>query len=211
MNFKPTPAQVLVMWTLAFTGQTPKISELVPKLPPQRRKELATHGIVSLEKRGRATHVIITEKGLEWVEANLDASCSRSPAAAPVLQKVLVLLQNHLFRQCISLADFLSPATIAANDSGRPDTIELAERIRSAYLGLSGGESNVRVRLADLARHLTDVKYEELTRELISMQKNGQYGVVLWPLDDPRDIGPDDRAAAVNLGGVERHILYMEA
>jgi hypothetical protein len=210
MNFTPSPAQVLVLWTLAFTGQTPMISKLVPKLAPQRRKELAAHGLVSLEKRGRATHVIITEKGRGWVEANLEASCSKSPAAASVLETVLTLLQEHMIRYGFTLAEFISPEEGVSPDSDRPGKPDLADRIRLAYLELSQGESNVRVRLADLVRLLDDLAPGDVTDELISMQKSGRYGVVLWPLDDPRDIGPEDRALAVKLGGVERHILYME-
>ena len=145
------------------------------------------------------------------MEANLDAKCSRSPAAAPVLEKVLALFQDHLSRHGLSLAEFLSPATEVFLDSQRPGTAGLADRIRLAYLGLTGGESNVRVRLADLVRCFDDLAPEDVTNELISMQKKDRYGVVLWSLDDPRDIGPEDRAVAVNLGGVERHILYMEA
>jgi hypothetical protein len=211
MEFKPTPAQVLVLWTLAFTGQTPMISKLVPRLTPKSRRELTDAGLVRLEKRGRATHVIITDTGLDWVEANLNASCSRSAAAAPVLEKVLAMLKDHLTRHGFELAEFITPAAGVSLDSGRSEKPDLADRIHSAYLALSQGESNVRVRLADLAEYLDDLTNDELTGELVSMQKKGLYGVVLWPLDDPRDIGPEDRAVAVNLGGVERHILYMEA
>ena len=87
---------------------------------------------------------------------------------------------------------------------------DLSERVRRAYLEASGGSSNVRVRLADLYRALSDVPKPEFDAELIRMQSRGQFGLVLWSLDDPFDIHPEDEAAAVSVAGIRRHIVYME-
>jgi len=38
-----------------------------------------------------------------------------------------------------------------------------------------------------------------------------QRTVVLYPLDDPQEIGPADRAAALeNSAGLPRHVMYIE-
>jgi DNA-binding MarR family transcriptional regulator len=88
---------------------------------------------------------------------------------------------------------------------------DLAGRIRSAYLNASGGSGNVRVRLSQLHQLLADIPKKDLDAQLVRMQTQGQYGLVLWSLDDPFDIRPEDEAAAVSVAGIRRHIVYMEA
>ena len=96
-----------------------------------------------------------------------------------------------------------------AVDPGLSD--DLAARIKAAYTAVTGGRSNVRVRLSVLHDYLEDIPLDLLKTKLIDLQREGRFKMVLWSLDDPRDIGPEDERAAVEIAGIRRHIVYMEA
>ena len=67
----------------------------------------------------------------------------------------------------------------------------------------------MRVRIADLRGSLSDVNHDELSAVLRRMQLSDDCNLVLYPYDDPREIRPEDSAAAVEIAGQENHILYM--
>ena len=117
-------------------------------------------------------------------------------------------LKLHLEQNRTSLADFIcaSPAEVGAGlEDGQP----ISDRIRSAYAKLGKGETNVRVRLADLRSTLGDIPAEELNAAMLEMERDGS--IVLYPLDDPQEIRPEDEKAALpNSAGFQRHILYMQ-
>ena len=214
MNFTPSPRQILLLWNLMFTGREPMISRLEPPLNPAQRRELEKAGLIELEQRGRARHVVLTDKAWVWAAEHLDAEIMASKFAVGALAGLLKMLDRHLKRHRIALGAFAAEGEIDGiepePESGTAgETLE--ERIRSAYLNVSGGGFNVRIRLAQLKSNLADVPADSLAEALIRMQKTGRHGLVLWPLDDPRDIFPEDEAAAVNVAGVRRHIVYMES
>ena len=108
----------------------------------------------------------------------------------------------------LTLAEFMAPAFEADPVPGAAP--QLPEKIREAYLDASGGRTGVRVRLAEIFRRLPGVSREVLAEEMAAMQREGRFGLVLWPLDDPREISPADQRAAVHVAGVPRHIVYLE-
>jgi hypothetical protein len=61
--------------------------------------------------------------------------------------------------------------------------------------------SDLRSQLADVPRHDVDRALKELERTKAA---------VLNKLDDPREIRPDDEAAAIEIpGGLKRHVFYL--
>jgi len=212
MNFQPSPKQVLVLWNLLFTGEEPMISKLQPALTPKERRPLEAAGLIEIERRGRANHVRLTEKGWAWAAGHLEAEISQSKFAVKALQGLLGRLKTYLERQNLSLAEFLSPEDESMEvTAARPLLPDPPARIRSAYLQASGGRSNVRVRLKDLRPLLPDLPRPLLDRELLRLQRENPGRLVLWSLDDPQEITAEDQAAAVDLAGIKRHIIYMEA
>ncbi|MDY6851057.1 MAG: hypothetical protein SV487_03135 [Thermodesulfobacteriota bacterium] len=210
MIFKPSPKQVLALWNMLFTGQEPAISKIQPGLNPGERRQLQEAGLIEIEKRGRANHIILTEKAWAWAASNLKADISSSKFAGIALRGLLSRLQRHLDQKTFTLAGLLAVDDEPVLPDREPEPDGLAEQIRAAYLRASGGGSNVRVRLKDLRRYLPGVPKPGLDAELIRLQQEGIFGLVLWSLDDPLDIGPEDEAGAVEIGGVKRHIVYME-
>ena len=81
--------------------------------------------------------------------------------------------------------------------------------MKRAYLDASGGRWDVRVRMADMRKKLVDIPPKSLDAILRKMQLDQK--LVLYPLDEPSEISPEDDAAAVAAGGRKNHILYMTA
>jgi superfamily II DNA or RNA helicase len=79
--------------------------------------------------------------------------------------------------------------------------------VRAAGVDIAGGTSR-RVRIADVRARLPDVAREDLDRTLLHMQKRDE--LVLYRIDDPTDIRPQDEAGKLIVAGNPRHIFYLE-
>jgi hypothetical protein len=188
----------------------------------------------------RCNHVALTDKGWQWAETHLDQDVSRSPAAGPILQSIMTRLKTHLAYRQLSLAAFIEPAcdTGADNvmvcnagmesgpqgDQHPSDTAnanaadpmwptngsaKLQSRVVSTCRKLANGRPAARIRLANLRAALTDVSRKQLDMTLLDMEASES--VVLYPLDNPRELSPDDLEAALpNSAGFNRHIIYLE-
>ena len=214
-----TSRQTLALWILFFTGQEPTMTEFTknlgagPKLKgTTERQQLVDAGLIALERRGRATHVVLTDKA--WARAidYLDAPVTRSKFAADALGPLLRQLQMYLRRSGVSLAELLSGDEASSEpDDAAEQTVEEElneQRLREAYSEISGGKWNIRVRLADLRDQLDGVPRERLDALLLQMEREGK--LVLYPLDYRPDIRPEDEQAAIDIGGYKNHIVYME-
>ncbi|RMD71872.1 MAG: hypothetical protein D6819_00425 [Gammaproteobacteria bacterium] len=189
------PRQALALFHLLFTGEEPALSRFW--LEAKDRKPLEQTGLIRLERRGRTTHIVLTEKGWGWASAHLDAPLSRSKRATQVLRAVLSHLRQAIASGRLSLAELLTP----------PHE-DIEEAVRRAYLEASGGSYRTRARLADLRRRLPHIPREALDAFLIERHKAGQ--LALYPLEDPLDLHPEDEEAAVIIAGERHHLLYMK-
>ncbi|MDZ7760475.1 MAG: DUF87 domain-containing protein [Desulfovermiculus sp.] len=95
MSFTPSPLQTLVLLRLLFTGQEPKQSD-VKQLKPQARKEMIQAGFLELEKRGRAYHLLLTDKAWAWISDNLDSQIPANARTVDTLQALLARLKEYL-------------------------------------------------------------------------------------------------------------------
>lgn len=209
----PNPRQVLYLWKLlAFDRGLPR-GRIKPLKSAAERNELEQWGLIEKAPepgRGRSgrlvEHMVLSENGWLWVAQNPGAVPAASAEAAPVLGRVLEKIMAFLDRnEDFFLADLMAPLEPPDSTGEVPDDVE--EDLRTAYLALTGGEWNRRVRLADLRRTLGRTPRSDLDQKLLEMQGRG--GVVLYPLDDPQEIGPEDRSAALMVQGRARHIVYL--
>lgn len=219
MKINLSPKQNLVLWQLLITGAEPAISKVKPELTIQERKTLVDHGLIELVPRKRSKHIVLTDKAWAWASEQKLAALSRSPDPA-LLQMLIQKVQAYLQTNDISLAEFLAPPEAVASDTTTTEeapkgnsaltalTTTLNEQIQAAYYKITQGQWNVRVRLADLRKHLAHSSQEAIDAALRQMQLEGQS--VLMPLDDPKGIEAEDEAAAVNIGGDRRHIVYLK-
>lgn len=210
MSFQPTPKQALVMWNLLITGDEPAVSKVKPDLNPAERKPLSQAGLIELVKRGRSTHIVLTDKAWEWALEHFNTELSKSNFAVPVLQELLKKLGSYLKHYKIPLVEFLGEQNQPI-DATKNSTLLLRDleiKIREAYLNVSGGKYNVRVRLSQLRQALDGLPRTEIDNALINMGLAGKLD--LMHLDDPQDIHPEDKHAAITIGGRNSHIVYMK-
>ncbi len=213
MEMSVSPRQVLFLWNILFAGQEPRLSDAVPKLRPDERRPLEEAGWIRLEKRGRSRHVVPTETAWAWAVAHLDAEIpARSPAASPVLRALLRQVKAFAETRHVSLTDILRPkprGEVVPTAAASSRVLEnLEQLIRKAYLTASGSAWGVWVKLAELRRLLPKIPRPALDKELLRLQKDKQ--AVLYPIDNPQSIKPEDRDAAIDVLGFKRHIVLMK-
>lgn len=86
-------------------------------------------------------------------------------------------------------------------------TQNVEQSVRAAYLRVTGGKLNEYVKLADLRAALPTEDRATVDAELKAMQQRGE--AVLYPIDDPRRLRPDDDAAALKVSGERRDLFLL--
>lgn len=219
MSDEIPPLLVLLMWNLLFTGDEPMVSKAKPGVDRKKLIPLLDGGLIVLEKRGRANHIVLTDRAWQWAEEHLDAEFSPRANATPALQGLLPRLKNYLQQTGTPLAELLNTEVVPSPAPEVPPTeavvpptpasdVPIEDAIRRAYLTLSGNQWNSRVRLASLREQLGAYPRAELDQVLLRLQTAGR--LVLYRLDDPQDTFDADRAAALYLGSDPRHLVYMK-
>lgn len=224
MDKTPSPIQTLILWALLARDGGDFQKNIKPELKPEHRKPLEGAGLIEVEKRAttvyrkdgkatrqRANYIALTERGWAWAANHLDAPvAARSTAAAPILQAIMAKLKTHLQSRNLTLAEFICPGSEPHPEPRKEDgSRSIWQRIHTAYSQLAGGRWNVRVKLAALRAELSDVPRDQLDDALLAMERED--AMVLYPLDNPQEIRPEDREAALsNSAGFPRHILYMD-
>jgi len=197
-----TPKQALVVWKLLLLGDGQRLSKFTPKLAPRELQGLVGAGLCTVEiGKNRSKKLRLTEKGWSWANGGFTVKVSKTPAAAPVLDALLAKVGAYLEVHNLALDDLLRPRR-AAPETG------IEERIRAAYLRVSGGKYNEYVRLARLRAELGADPASAVDAALIEMQQKG--GTVLYPTNNPQALGPDDEAAALRVAGARRDVVCIE-
>jgi len=197
------------------------ISKVKPDLSPAERKPLVEAGLIHLEKRGRANHILLEDKAWDWAVANFDVELSRSNYAAPVLQVLLTKLGRYLNTHQSSLAEVLTAPEIADRfDQPTPEnrniasandlsTNDLTPKIRQAYFSIPDGKAGFRVRLHQLRQHLPELSEQQINQTLFAMQSRGE--ISLRRAEDLQELDASDEAAAIDMGdGDKRYFVRMK-
>jgi hypothetical protein len=223
MSFVPNATQAQTLLRLLFIPEEPAISKLQPKLPPDKRNALVNAGLIALEKRGRAQHLLLTDHGWAWSADNLNRLCPRTlnRLRPEILEAVLAAIDKNMALRGLSLAEVVRPEMFANEPpSQAPNATEdrseamrselLPEVIRGVCRKLLAEErpgSMTRTRLADLRRALPHVARSLLDATLLDMQANNE--IVLSTLER-YDVTDDDRAAVIRIAGLPRHVVYLK-
>jgi hypothetical protein len=171
--------------------------DLRPAAAKADRDALTAAGLLAATKRGRALWLEITEAGAVAAEAELEG---KLPDGAQALHFWLGRLKAYLNASGLRLADILAPLPRAA-----PELHTTAPDLRSAYLTLTGGELNQRVRLKDLRARLGDGAAVDAALGAA----HGRDGLYLSGSDNPPELTPDDRAAALVYKGEPMHFVWI--
>ncbi len=219
MPHEITPFQALIVWALLARGGSSFQKDLMPEPKPKDRDPLVRARLISVEKRNRAIFLNVEEEGWSWAADHMDAELStRSTAGSFVLRDLLARLAVFAKLRNIPLAEILSaaPPPSTAGDvlhiepppvPPLPQPADLRERIRAAFLKLTGGALNTRVRLADLRVLLSDL--DRATQDKAILAIAGETDADLLQLDNRIDITDADREAALYVGAEPRHLLWI--
>jgi hypothetical protein len=208
MIMKLNPKQRFLLWNLLISGNEPRFSDIKPEVKPAERKQLQEAGLIAVEKRGRSSFVMTTDKTWDWAVENFAGELPKTQLAAPLLEKLLALTGEHLSAHHLSLAELLRPASVQQT----PETdsfADLSERLLEICLALSGGNPGKRVYLADVRKKTADVPRDVLDENLVALHKERR--IVLMGLDDPQSIRAKDEAAVLMLSGIPLYILYLQS
>lgn len=215
MSSSMTPQQTLILWDLiGRSGQAWK-KHLKPKLTLADEKALKAARLISVEQRRdegtrrNAAYIEVTDAGWAWANDHLAAPLPpKTQSAGPILQAWLTHLQTFLRHRGLALGEVIAaPIKKGQEPTEVPSSIGLEEQITRAYLAATGGAWNQRVRLSDLRRRLDGVGRETLDATLQKMQRASK--LVLFRLDNQREITDADQEAALFVGGEPRHLLHM--
>jgi hypothetical protein len=227
-----TPWQTLILWALLARGGTAFWKDLEPALQKKNKERdaLVRQKLLETAKGPKgAMRVGVTEEG--WAEApkHLGNELPATKAAAAILCEWLNRLARYMEVENASLAEILAPPTTSPETRStlqlspshpepiarRPDPpatsldyASLRDRIRTAYLELTGGRLNSRALLRDIRDKLKDIDRAALDEALKRMQR--EEDASLYQLDNRIEITDADRAAAIYFGVEPRHILWIE-
>lgn len=166
------------------------------------RVALEKLGLVDVRQPGRALVHELTDAG--WARCKVELSAPLAERGDKFTHALLVQLESYLARSDLQLADFF--ASSPDRKGPADEVIAVDARIRAAYGALAPGP-DAWLRLTRLRAHLNDVVKEDLDAALRRLHRTAD--VVIVPDSDQRRLTPEDRSAAVRIGGEERHLLKV--
>ena len=239
-GFDPDTMQRLLLWRLAVAEEGGMFLKNLESDPgAARRGKLLKAGLIATEKRktpkgSTAGFLTLTDAGWGWCQDHLgdDLPGRAVKADRAVLERLLKLLGGYLggggarpaagsFGELVSAAreaggevhqDETPRGEAAASGAAgtRGERGDRSEAILAACRTAGGGAAGVRVRLSDLRPRLDGLPREELDAALLALERDGR--LALSPLDDPRDIRPEDHAAALATPvGSVRHLVHLRS
>jgi len=223
MSFTPTSAQVLFMLGLVFGKREPKVADARPQLAAPQMKTLESHGLIQVEKRGRSSHVMLTEQGWTWTQEHLDSPITASGTAPGLVLaallphlKALLVAKGETLGQLLSCSQASAGGAVAEQlrvTSGSDGVVPLqrsdgdVERFVSALRHLDGGEHQF-VLLADLRSALADLPRSSFDAAALTLQAEGR--IALFRIDEPWRRSPTAEAAAIDVAGTRYHSAYFK-
>ena len=226
MNIILDPPQVLLLWKMIFSDYAPTFSDMKPDIGKSGRIQLKDAGlidyVVKKKPNGRkANHVILTDYALDWAVQNLDAKISdNSSQSGPVLQSVLAKLDIYLRDQNIPLNEILNPtgkgnnftelsdSSIVSHTVKTATSLDIANKIRNAYFKVTGGQTQIRVKLIKIRQLLTEIPRKAIDESLHASKIEEK--ILLFPLENPQEISKEDESAALFDSGRINHIIIIE-
>ncbi|MCP2167246.1 hypothetical protein [Goodfellowiella coeruleoviolacea] len=166
------------------------------ELRPTGRTKLNRAGLIRTRTESRPYVHRITDAGRQWCERNL-VSLEAPPRSGPLPRAVFELLRlliPNLQRRGISPVELIR--------SGGLETL-----IREAYRDLSVKPQDW-VRLAKLRPKLNGVGKDEVDEVLLQMVRTGT--THLAPDSNRKVLTDADHAAAVRIGGEDKHLMAIE-
>ncbi len=210
----------LILFALLGKGGEAFQSEIKPLVTPSERTSMERAGLIRVGERDGKFWLELNDKGWDYAFDKLDAPLFVNPTAAEtILQDWLARIKLFLAAKQMILADFFMPGADAPNEAAAledetaapppaADGRSLPDRIRAAFLELTGGRLNTHVLLRDLRPRLADIERASLDQALVGMMRSRE--AELMRQDNRRELTQADHDSALNIAGEARHILWIK-
>jgi len=207
MTDELTPSESAILIVLMAEAREILNSELTTRFKLDIRKEsrdkLNRLGLVASRKEGRSYLHALDDKG--WVrvqqELNFDSPRARALGAA------LSALHGNLRERVLPRTGYRNLGEMFTHAGDAPaGGDDLEKRIRDAYSSLAD-EPGAWVSLARLRSLFADVRRGDLDEALAQLTAAPDVNIV--PESNQKTLTAADRAAAVHLGGQEKHLLAI--
>jgi len=209
-----TTKQRFFLMQLVFIGGSAASSNVSPAMGPKDRRPLLNDKLLEVAKGPKRSQLFsLTDAGWKWAEEHLTEFIQVPGPAAAVLHKALVKIHDYLSANDLRLADLIraKPRRDEHARAGHSPTehppAEIEQAIAAACLRLGDGREGIRLRLADVRKQLSEFDRASQDGALLRLIKAGS--LVLYGMDDPREIREEDREAQYNTpSGEPRHLVY---
>ena len=174
------------------------------RLTGKERLRLNKLKLVDSRKEGQTYVHELTDAGWRWCGDELSGSPGkRAGTMERALYVLLASLKRYLDGTNRTLADLIAPAA-----DGQPLTdAAVEERIMAGYRTLAG-EPGAFIRLSGLRRELGQLPQAATDAALDRLYRSQRINLV--PQPDQWSLSDDDRAAALHIGGEDKHLISVE-
>jgi hypothetical protein len=203
-----TPSDSAILIALMAEARAMLNTELIERygidVDKQRRERLNRLHLVRSEKSGRTYLHELDDKGWVRVQDDLDVSSPKAKAIGGALTALHVNLRERvLFRSGFrSLGEMFSRADVTPPRP--PSNLEI--RLRNAYTALAA-EPRAWVALARLRPFFGDVPKADVDEALRRLSRATDVNLV--PENNQKSLTDADRAAAIHVGGQDKHLLAI--
>jgi hypothetical protein len=204
-------AVLLVLMAEARPVPNPELARLGPELTKQSRDKLNKYGLVESTRPGRSYVHELSDDGWALCRTMFGTTApARSPGQGRALYTLMRGLDRYFTQADLPLAEVFSataPVPVAEATDNPSDPPATEPLIRAAYLQLAPeptswvGLARLRSQLPHLERHRVDDTLRQMYRTP---------GVHLIPEENQKVLTDSDRAAAVEIGGQNKHLIAIE-
>jgi hypothetical protein len=180
----------------------PELEALIGvRLDGAERRDLNRRRLVESTRAGRAFAHELSDAGWRWCRQQLAAAPGeRAGSLERAHYQVFGLFARHLDAAGLTLADIARPGPADAED-------DLPAGIGTAYRSLAAAPGQF-VSLSELRLRLPGRPRPEVDAALAALY--AAHRVNLIPQSDQRALSDADRAAAVRVGGEDKHLISIE-
>jgi hypothetical protein len=207
-NDELTPSDSAILIALMAEARAMLNTELIERygidVEKSRREKLNRLHLVRSVKSGRTYLHELDDKGWVQVQQHLDVSSPKAKAIGGALTALHVNLRERVLSRSgySNLTEMFSRTDIAPSE--RPSNLDV--RLRNAYAALAT-EPGAWVALSRLRPFFGDLPKADVDEALRMLSRAADVNLV--PENNQKVLSDADRAAAVHVGGQDKHLLAI--
>jgi len=181
----------------------PELEELIGvRLDGAERRDLNDRKLVESTRAGRAFAHELSDAGWRWCAQELARTpAGRAGSLERAHYRVFAVFARYLDAAGLSLADIVCPDPSATDDD------DLTESIDAAYRSLASASGQF-VSLRELRGELSGRPRPDVDAALAALFTAQRINLI--PQSNQRALSEADRAAALRIGGEDKHLISIE-